>query len=369
MNRVRLGTKAITLTAIVLSAVLPGAAVAAPRGKALRRSLGDPRSSCRDRRVPLACVFIEATVPDEGSFSCTGTVIAPKVVLTAGHCVESEGEFVANPASSYIVTTGVADVREVTLANESTVSHAIFYPNFESARPQIDAGLLILDAPVAAPALPMATPSKPELRKPGTPITIAVWGLPDPKSEVVPKVLRAAEGLKLQSTGFCQQHIPDLPFDFPAFTPASQSCALDTPNHTVSGCFGDSGGPAIAHRADGTPVEIGIIVKGSLRCAPTQPNVFTQGRPDFCVGRRMDRVRRTRRTKAPHSQAGATVPRGRARRRSRRPRRSPVHCGTGSWAEPEGKPTAPASTGPGSSAMSAGIRAEAATTAPSSSVM
>ena len=223
------------------------------------------------------------------------------------------------------------------MANESTVSHAIFYPNFESARPQIDAGLLILNAPVAAPALPMATPSKPELRKPGTPVTIAGWGLTDPKSEVVPKVLRAAEGLKLQSTGFCHQHIPDLPFDFPAFTPASQSCALDTPDHTVSGCFGDSGGPAIAHRAHGTPVEIGIIVKGSVRCAPTQPNVFTQGRPDFCVGRRMDRVRRTRRTKAPHSQAGATVPRGRARRRSRRPRRSPVHCGTGSWAEPEGE--------------------------------
>ena len=37
------------------------------------------------------------------------------------------------------------------------------------------------------------------------------------------------------------------------------------------GCFGDSGGPAIAQRADGSPVEIGIVSTGGPTAAPSSP--------------------------------------------------------------------------------------------------
>jgi hypothetical protein len=43
----------------------------------------------------------------------------------------------------------------------------------------------------------------------------------------------------------------------------------------MSGCFGDSGGPAIARRADGTPVEVGIIVSGGPNCSRRLPNIYT----------------------------------------------------------------------------------------------
>jgi hypothetical protein len=51
------------------------------------------------------------------------------------------------------------------------------------------------------------------------------------------------------------------------------------PAKTSGGCFGDSGGPLIGQRADGTPVELGIVSTGGPFCSTKLPNVFT--RVDF----------------------------------------------------------------------------------------
>ena len=53
-------------------------------------------------------------------------------------------------------------------------------------------------------------------------------------------------------------------------------CTTDPPDHANGGCFGDSGGPAIAQRADGSPVEIGIVSTGGPDCSTKLPNVFTR---------------------------------------------------------------------------------------------
>jgi secreted trypsin-like serine protease len=209
----------------------------------------------------------------EGPFSCTGAMIAPRVVLTAGHCVEKPFEFAANPPSSYRVLTGTAS-NAPRPSNVSRVSRAIFFPNFETSKPQTDAGLLVLSAPVAAPALAIAKPSDPGLLAPGTAISIAGWGLTSPGAEEVPDLLHTGE-LAVQSVTYCRRHVRD-PGALPRYTPASQLCALDRPRHRVSGCFGDSGGPAIAHRRDGTPVEVGIIVGGGPECSRSLPNIYTR---------------------------------------------------------------------------------------------
>jgi secreted trypsin-like serine protease len=211
-----------------------------------------------------------AAITDEGPFSCTGAVVAPRVVLTAGHCIEKPEELAAFPASDYRVVTGISDLRTATSANASKVSRAIFYPTFETAKLQIDAGLLILSAPVAAPVLPLASAADAEVLKAGTPISIAGWGLTAPRAAAGPSTLRAAE-LVLQSQGSCRRGTR--PYE-PFYSPAGQLCALD-PGRTMSGCFGDSGGPAIARRADGTPVEVGIIVSGGPECSRRLPNIYT----------------------------------------------------------------------------------------------
>ena len=252
--------------------------------------------------------FIEGNAESDFSFSCTGTVIAPRVVLTAGHCVEDlEAEVLENPAG-YRVATGVANSHQVPKENLSGVARALVFPGFRPNLDHGDAGLLILKRPSAAPAIPLAGAGDSALLAPETPIEIAGWGVSNFERGTAPALLRRA-ALKLQSTARCRRGATEF---HERFSPAIQLCALDVPGFAASGCFGDSGGPAIAHRPDGSPVQIGIITSGGYECETREPNLYT----------RVDRVSQW---------AGewvAAVETGRPRAAGRAPA-APVHAGPG----------------------------------------
>lgn len=205
-------------------------------------------------------------------FSCTGTVVAPRVILTAGHCVEDIEAGAITPASSYAVATGVANLAQVNRANISAVSEAVVFPGFNPSKLQGDAGLLILTAPVAAPALPLASSSDSALLKAGTPLSIAGWGVTNAKAKEPPAQLQAGSTV-IQSPEYCRRQSSRY---YPFYSSARQFCAVDTPSHVVSGCFGDSGGPAIAQRSDGSAVEVGVVSSGGPGCSRALPNVFTR---------------------------------------------------------------------------------------------
>jgi len=216
--------------------------------------------------------FVAAEPVKDEPFSCTGAVIAPRIVLTAGHCIQKPERLRAFPPSIYRVVTGVADLRQAARANVSTVSRAIFYPTFETADLQVDAGLLVLSAPVAVPNLRLASGADAALMQAGSPLSIAGWGVTRPGAKRGPAVLRAG-GLAVRPPGSCRRVVA--PFE-PYYSTAGQLCALDTAGHTVSGCFGDSGGPAVATGADGAPVAVGIVVSGAPECDLRLPNIFTR---------------------------------------------------------------------------------------------
>jgi hypothetical protein len=206
-----------------------------------------------------------------GEYSCTGTVVAPRVVLTAGHCVEDVELTDLTPPASFTVATGTANRVRVAKAHLSTVSRALVNPRFNVSRLHGDAALLILAAPVAAPSLPIASAADFALLAPGTPVSIAGWGLTKVEDEDGPALLRSGTNL-VQSTAFCRRHSESDPY----YSPALQLCAVDLPGRAVSACYGDSGGPAIARRADGTAVQIGITSLGEPECNPESPTVFTR---------------------------------------------------------------------------------------------
>lgn len=206
------------------------------------------------------------------SFSCTGTVISPRVVLTAGHCVEDLEAEVLNRPSGYLVATGVASHLHVPGDHVSRVSRVLIYPGFSSTFIHGDAGLLILSKPTAAPPIPLAGAADSGLLAAGTPIEVAGWGLTDYDRETEPALAQVGK-LTMQDAGRCRTGDTDL---HRHFSPALQLCALDSPGFKASGCFGDSGGPAIAHRPDGTPVEIGIVSAGGFECEPRVPNLYTR---------------------------------------------------------------------------------------------
>jgi Secreted trypsin-like serine protease len=207
-----------------------------------------------------------------GEFSCTGSVVAPRVILTAGHCVEDVETSIIRRASGYEVATGVANIAQAQRQNLSLVSRALIYPHFSPARLRGDAGLLILAAPVSAPALPLASASDGALLAAQTPISISGWGLTRPEAKLAPAELQTASTL-VQSPEYCKRRSATY---YPLYSPALQLCAVDPPDFAVSGCFGDSGGPAIARRPDGSPLEVGIISTGGPGCSSSLPNIFTR---------------------------------------------------------------------------------------------
>ena len=73
-----------------------------------------------------------------GAWICSGTVVAPRVVLTAGHCVEEIDGLVGDlkgggalaPASTYRVVTGTAAPVTASQANTSRVVQDVVNPSF-----------------------------------------------------------------------------------------------------------------------------------------------------------------------------------------------------------------------------------------------
>lgn len=216
--------------------------------------------------------FILARHSKDEGFACTGTVIAPRVVLTAGHCVQdlSLGGF--TPPSEYEVATGRANPRQEGSGEVLKVSATHVFPGFDPGTTHGDAALLILATPTSAPPIPLATATDSALYEGGTQVLLAGWGLTRFGAKSAPESLRSTSTVVLDPAACKRQTRPF----YPPYSSAVEMCTTDPPDHANGGCFGDSGGPAIAHRADGSLVEIGVTSTGGPGCDTKLPNIFTR---------------------------------------------------------------------------------------------
>ncbi|MGN6256269.1 MAG: S1 family peptidase [Solirubrobacterales bacterium] len=253
------------LTCLLVALLAPSTAAAAPTAQA--SIVGGHASSIAE--FP-SLAFIEARQGRHG-FACTGTVVAPRVVLTAAHCVESIEHGGLTPPGQYAVATNVTKPEEATAENIFRVIEAHVFTGFDPGRLHGDAGILILDRPTTAPPLPLAGPGDAALYEGGATVQLAGWGLTRANAREEPAGLRSTSMLVETPQG-CKQKTRGFYKDF---SPAIQLCTLD-PARRSGGCFGDSGGPAIAQRPDGTPVEVGVISSGAELCSTKQPNVLTR---------------------------------------------------------------------------------------------
>jgi hypothetical protein len=173
-----------------------------------------------------------------GSGSCTGSVVAPNVVLTAAHCVLDEHTDQPLDPSAFTITTGTLDLGDGGAAQVSKVTSVSVGPGFSFRTLRPDEAVLVLATPTTAPSIPLATSADTALYTPGAAVVLAGWGLVKAGNRDTPKELQTTN-TQLQSDSACSLSAAGAPIDF---QPGWMLC-------TAGGgiaCKGDSGGPIIA---------------------------------------------------------------------------------------------------------------------------
>ncbi len=197
---------------------------------------------------------------------CSGTVVAPNLILTAGHCAEDMQTGVLNEASGYQVVTGNVDWdAPKTERRVSGVTRVIVCSCFDRRTDVGDVALLQLSTPTSAPVVTLASSPRG-----GTKALLAGWGRTYYNQEAL------GEGLQWAPT--VVQHPERCEHEAPPFSPASQICVMDTPSRQTGACEGDSGGPLLLPEpsAVGGMVQIGVADHVYGECATTSPSVFTR---------------------------------------------------------------------------------------------
>lgn len=211
-------------------------------------------------------VVVAYLIPNgkEEAIVCSGTVVAPRFVLTAAHCVEPP--HVRVDVENFRVFTGDVNLRGPDRKIRGVV-RATGYPRYNPLGARWDAGLLELADPAGVPSMPLASR---RFWANGSEAEIAGWGdvhLGQPKPTYLLHRARTA------ILGFreCREQGGD----------PGQICAEDTALHKTSACDGDSGGPLLTRRPrDRRLVEIGIV-HGGFNCDPRRTTFFTSTVPIF----------------------------------------------------------------------------------------
>ncbi len=215
--------------------------------------------------------YIEAGNQRSG-FACTGTVVAPRVVLTAAHCVESVETGTFSKPGEYAVAIGVANPKQAQAENVFEVVDTHVFPSFDPGVVHGDAAVLILSRPTAAPPLALAGQAEAGLYEGGALVSVAGWGVTRAQNRQAPANMRTTT-MTVQKDSLCRTRTRGFYKDYSG---AVQLCLLSTPKKKSGTCFGDSGGPAVAMRADGTPVQLAVISVVGPLCSPQTPNVLTR---------------------------------------------------------------------------------------------
>jgi secreted trypsin-like serine protease len=173
---------------------------------------------------------------------CSGTLIAPDLVLTAGHCIEMK------PTK---VVIGSVDLAKSPQGETIAVKSAIAYPDWQH---RYDVGLLELDKPSHVKPRPIAQAcTATEDLATNKKVRVVGFGLTSANGKGSNSLLEDAE----------------LPIDDPtcAKDPACRPKPINpggefiAGGHGVDSCFGDSGAPLLAPTKHGEAL-IGVVSRG-----------------------------------------------------------------------------------------------------------
>ncbi len=210
-----------------------------------------------DLKYPFQVALFAAD--DSNSFLCGGTLIAPRWVLTAAHCMDESAQ--VQPTYAMI---GRANQDDTSRGEVIPVEYNAQYPKWTS-RNRTGLYDLMLVRLQRAPANPITVPlaTKADDPKSGRTATVIGWGLTNSRAAAPPTNLRRAT-LTIKSQISCSHQWHGSIYK-------AMVCAAKQSRPARGVCSGDSGGPLLYKG-----MQIGIVSFGTSGCRSTPPNVFTR---------------------------------------------------------------------------------------------
>jgi secreted trypsin-like serine protease len=251
-----------TLLATLVASALSMGVGAAPSGAVVGGSDAAPGE------------FPEVAEITFGAFGCTGTLIDPTHVLSAGHCANPTSLVFASPAAwpPQLIDVRIGGHRSGQ-GERVPVSSVTISPEYLGLfNSRNDLSILTLSRASAQAPTRVAGGAERAIWNPGVLATIAGWGNTSSEGQEFPDTLQKAQ-VPITTDASCEASYSDA--DGWDFDPETMVCA-GYPDGGVDTCQGDSGGPLFAPAADGSRRVVGVTSWGNGCAEAGYPGVYAR---------------------------------------------------------------------------------------------